>query len=132
MATDVELSKQRTLRRIAAVLGALAVVAGACAWRASSPELTTEQVADVLILGFLAALAANFEIEIRPSVSMSGHIMIAMASLVVFYEDHFFLGPLFVGAFGGLYVYHLRHREFSKVAINSAIDAICLLVAFTP
>jgi len=129
---NTEQSKRITLRRIAFPLAALAILAGVCAWRASSPEPGSGVLVDVVILGVLAALAANFEIEIRPSVSMSGHIMVAMASLVVFWEDGFFPGPLLVGAFGGLYVFHLRHREFSKIAINSAIDGICLLVAFIP
>jgi HD superfamily phosphodiesterase len=128
----VESSNQTTLRRIAALLSALASVAGFLAWRISSAQLHADVLVDVLILGGLAALAANFEIEIRPRVSMSGHIMVAMASLVVFWHHAFFPGPFFVGAFGGLYAYHLRNREFSKVLINSAIDGICLLIAFIP
>jgi hypothetical protein len=129
---ETDLSKRRALRRSAVPLGALALLAGVCAWRASSPELGSGDLVDVVILGILAALAANFEIEIRPSVSMSGHIMVCMASLVVFWEHSFFPGPLLVGAFSGLYVFHLRNREFSKIVINSAVDGICLLVAFIP
>ena len=129
---DLTTRNQRTLRRIAAALCALAIALGAVSWAISSPQVTRDSALDVMILGLLAALAANFEIEIRPRVSMSGHIMVAMASLVVCWDDRFFLGPLIVGAFGGLTAFHLRKREYSKVLINSAIDAICLLVAFIP
>jgi HD domain len=129
---DIAARNKRTLRIATASLCALAIALGVVSWAFSSPDVSRDAVLDVVILGLLAAFAANFEIEIRPRVNMSGHIMVAMASLVVCWDDRFFVGPLIVGAFSGLTAYHLRRREYSKVVLNSAIDGICLLVAFVP
>jgi HD-GYP domain-containing protein (c-di-GMP phosphodiesterase class II) len=129
---DLVARNERMLRLIAASFCALAIAIAVASWIASSPHVSRNAVLDVVVLGLLAALAANFEIEIRPRVNMSGHIMVAMASLVVCWDDRFFIGPLIVGAFSGLTAFHLQRREYSKVLLNSTIDGICLLVAFIP
>ena len=77
-------------------------------------------------LGALAALASNFEIEVESRIAISGHVMVATASLLVFYELDFLLGPLLVGLFGGLYVPHLREKKYSIIAINSGADCLAL------
>ena len=61
---------------------------------------------------------------------MSGSVMIFMASLVVFGEYGFFLGPLLVGLCCGLFdVVHLRNREWAKIAFNAAVRRLSLMLA---
>ena len=54
--------------------------------------------------------------------------MIFAASIVVFGEYSFFLGPVLVGMLvWALDVAHLRKREWDKIAFNCASDALSLL-----
>jgi hypothetical protein len=56
---ETKLSRNRTLRRIAVLLGALAVLAGICAWRASAPDLESGDLIDVVIPRHSRSVAAN-------------------------------------------------------------------------
>ena len=44
--------------------------------------------------------------------------MLCIASVVVFHGDAQYLGPLLVGAGAGLYIPHIRERQWKKVLFN--------------
>ncbi len=54
--------------------------------------------------------------------------MIFMASIVVFGEYGFFLGPAIIGLCCGMFdVVHMRKREWQKIAFNCASDSLSLM-----
>ncbi len=83
----------------------------------------------IVILGFLAVMANNLELEARSRVGLSGNAMVVTASIVVFRPSLVYVGPLLVGALSGLYFPDLRERAWYKVALNSSFDALALLAA---
>jgi hypothetical protein len=61
--------------------------------------------------------------------SMSGSIVVALASVVAFHDSAFLLGPILCGASAGLYWPHLREGAWSKIVINAATMALSALAA---
>lgn len=61
--------------------------------------------------------------------SMSGSIVVALASAIAFRESAFLLGPVLCGASAGLYWPHVRERAWSKIVTNAAIMAFSALAA---
>jgi hypothetical protein len=85
-------------------------------------------VTALVVFGLLAVAATNLDVIARASIGMSGSVMIFMASIVVFGEYGFFLGPAIVGLSCGLFdVVHLRKREWEKIAFNCASDCLSLM-----
>ena len=81
-----------------------------------------------MVFGVLAVAATNLDVIARASIGMSGSVMIFTASIVVFGEYSFFLGPALIGLCCGLFdVVHLRKREWEKIAFNCASDALSLM-----
>ena len=72
----------------------------------------------LLLLGGLMAFAENQVVVLPDQSSTSGSCMLYMAAVVVFADSSSLLGPLLVGMCGGLYLPHLRHREFAKLMFN--------------
>jgi hypothetical protein len=72
----------------------------------------------VLVFGALVAFAENRSVVVRGSTSLSASFMLTMAAIVVFHDEGAPLGPLLIGMCGGLYLPHLRQREWRKVAFN--------------
>jgi hypothetical protein len=96
----------------------------------TQPTLNHDVVVAFVEFLILAVLAANLDVVARSSFSVSGSTMILIASIVVFGEYSFFLGPALLGVCGGfLYVEHLRNREWLKIAFNCASDALSLMGA---
>jgi hypothetical protein len=62
-------------------------------------------------------------------VTMSASFMLAMAAIVVFADSGALLGPLLVGAFGGIYWPHIVEHDWRKIIENSAIFALSAFVA---
>ncbi|MGZ6965982.1 MAG: HD-GYP domain-containing protein, partial [Acidimicrobiia bacterium] len=102
--------------------GAVLVLAVLLAARGPLPEL-----APVLILGALYALAEHQVALIRSDVSVSASPMLCMAAVVVFHDQAALLGPLLVGVFGGLYWPQIRSRDWRKILFNCGM---CGLGAF--
>jgi hypothetical protein len=86
-------------------------------------------IGSVLILGALFAFAENSSVELPNRSGLSASLMLALAAVVVFYDQSPFLGPLLVGAFGCLYLPHIRDREFAKISFNLANFALSTLAA---
>src|SRR6476660_7114122 len=66
----------------------------------SQPEFTADNAIAVAVLGILALAATNFDITARDGMGVSGNAMVLFASLTVFREYGFFVGPIIVGCFG--------------------------------
>ena len=96
------------------------VVAGAAFVSAGALAVTTQlpSLVPVLVFGALVAFAENRSVVVRGNTSLSASFMLTMAAIVVFHDDGAPLGPLLIGMCGGLYVPHLRQREWRKVAFN--------------
>lgn len=61
--------------------------------------------------------------------SMSGSIVVAIASVVAFRSQAPLLGPLLCGVSAGLYWPHLRDRSWAKVIVNAASIGFSTLAA---
>ncbi len=81
------------------------------------------------VLGLFALAATNFDVTARAGMGISGNVMVLVASLVVFRDFGFFLGPVIVGCFGALDWTQLRERAWPKIAFNASADAVSLLAA---
>jgi HD-GYP domain-containing protein (c-di-GMP phosphodiesterase class II) len=91
-------------------------------------SLSSEVLVALAVFGVLAVAATNLDVIARASIGMSGSVMIFMASIVVFGEYSFFLGPALIGLLCGLFdVVHLRKHEWEKIAFNCASDALSLM-----
>jgi len=91
-------------------------------------SLSSQVVAALIVFGLLAVAATNLDVIARASIGMSGSVMIFTASIVVFGEYSFFLGPAIIGLCCGLFdVVHLRKREWEKIAFNCASDSLSLM-----
>lgn len=86
-------------------------------------------VGSVVLLAALFAFAENASVELPNKSSLSASLMIAMAAIVIFYDDAPLLGPVLVGAAGCLYLPQLRAHEWSKVAFNLGNFGISTLAA---
>jgi putative nucleotidyltransferase with HDIG domain len=103
---------------VAVVLGGLFILDG------QRPSLGR-----VAILGILFAIAENRSVELSNRSSLSASLMIAMTAIVLFNGTAPNLGPLAVGMCGGLYLPHIRKREWRKVLFNSANFGLSSLAA---
>ena len=83
----------------------------------------------LLILGTLCAFAANTSVVLPNDSAMSASFMLAIASIVVFQNQAGLLGPLIVGIAGGLYLPHLRERQWRKVLFNAGSLGLSALAA---
>lgn len=112
-------------RSTAAALGAAGCSVGVLLFLAGAQP----QWQVVLVLGGLYALAENRDVRLANGSSVSAGFMLAMAGVVVFREEAALLGPFLVGACGGLYLPHIKTRQWAKVITNSSIYALSSLAA---
>jgi hypothetical protein len=106
---------------------AVALILGAAF--VSQDSVTTEAVFAVVVLGLFALASTNFDVTARVGMGISGNIMVLIASVVVFREYAFFLGPVIVAFFGALDIAQLREHAWLKISFNAAADAISLIAA---
>jgi hypothetical protein len=83
----------------------------------------------LLTLILLMIVAEHRDRLFDDETSMSGSIVVALASIVAFRESAFLLGPILCGACAGLYWPHLRERAWAKIVINAATIAFSTLAA---
>jgi hypothetical protein len=107
-----------------AVLMVLLFAVGVLAATEPAPDAST-----LLVLVTLMVLAEHRDRLFDDETSMSGSIVVALASVVAFRESAGLLGPVLCGASAGLYWPHLRERAWSKVVINAGTMALSALVA---
>jgi hypothetical protein len=114
--------------RISVVAGCVATAGFVALAFAASPDSLTGRVAVALaVLGVLAIAATNLDVLARAGMTMSGSVMVFIASIVVFSEYSFLVGPALIGILSGLSdVVHLRQREWNKIAFNCASEGLSL------
>lgn len=83
----------------------------------------------LFIFGGLSVFAANTSVELPNGSALSASFMLCIASVVVFYGDAQYLGPLVVGAAAGIYFPHIREREWKKVLFNAGSLGLSALAA---
>jgi len=83
----------------------------------------------LVILGLLCAFAANTSVVLPNDSAMSASFMLAVSSIVVFHKDAQLLGPLLVGIAGGIYVPHIREKQWQKVLFNAGSLGLAALAA---
>ena len=115
--------------RVAVVVGCIATCGFVALAAFVAPgSLSSDVFLALAVFGVLAVAATNLDVIARASIGMSGSVMIFTASIVVFGEYSFFLGPALIGLFCGLFdVVHLRKHEWEKIAFNCASDALSLM-----
>jgi len=73
-----------------------------------------------VVLGALLVLAEHRFVLFGDETSMSGSIIVAIAAVFVFADTSPLAGPMLVASLGGLYLPHLRQRQFSLALSNAA------------
>jgi hypothetical protein len=73
-----------------------------------------------LVLGALLVLAEHRFVLFGDETSMSGSIIVAIASVFVFADTAPYAGPMLVAALGGVYLPHIRERRTSVAISNAA------------
>jgi hypothetical protein len=124
-----ERETQRLIQRTVLVLCGLTVALVAGVAVVSSNSISADSLIAVAVLGVFALAATSFDVPARAGLGMSGNVMVLVASLVVFRDYDFFLGPVIVGCCGALDWAQLRERAWQKVAFNASADALSLLAA---
>jgi hypothetical protein len=71
------------------------------------------------ILAVLVVLAEHRFVLFGDETSMSGSMIVIVASVFVFADTSPIVGPLLIASLGGLYVPHLRARAWGRLAFNS-------------
>src|SRR5262245_39619292 len=69
----------------------------------------------VLVLGCLFVFADHLDVDIGDDVGLSASLMIVIAAIVLFQDSAPALGPLLVGMFSGVYLDHVRSRDWRKI-----------------
>jgi hypothetical protein len=126
---DSDRKTQRMIRLTVLVMCGFTVALVAGIATLSDDSFTLRTAVALIVLGAFALAATNFDVTARAGLGMSGNVMVLIASLVVFRDYGFFLGPVIVGCFGALDFAQLRERAWLKVTFNGSADAISLLAA---
>jgi hypothetical protein len=113
--------------RLAYALGAAALVALTCTALVSARSFDLNDAIAVAVLGILAALATNLDVDVESKIGLSGNAMFLIAALVVFREDRQFLGVALVAILGSIDHLQVRNREHHKILINAGTDSLALL-----
>jgi HD superfamily phosphohydrolase YqeK len=121
-----EATKPRRIRIAVALVGAAALLVAAISAYLSAGNLTPQLLLAVCLFAAFAILAANLEIVVRSGFGLGGHIMILIASVVVFRQSGAFIAPVVVGACSGLNFSQIRAREWLKVTFNTAADSLAV------
>jgi hypothetical protein len=124
-----ERDTERVIQLTVLLLCGLTVALVATAVALTTSVVTTDVLVAIAVLGILALAATNFDVTARAGLGMSGNVMVLVASLVVFRDFGFFLGPVIVACFGALDWTQLRERAWQKISFNAASDALSLLAA---
>ena len=76
-------------------------------------------VTTVVVLAALWVFAEHIVVRHENGAALSGSVVVALAAVFVFRRDAPLLGPLLVGMAGGLYLPHLRERNWQLIAFNA-------------
>jgi HD domain len=118
-----------TKLRLAAAAG-LVATAGifAAIARFGAGSFSLEVLVALLVLGVLTIAATNLEVIASTNTGISGSVMILVASIIVFSDYSYYLGPALVGLLCGFVDFaHLRNREWMKISFNCASEALAML-----
>jgi hypothetical protein len=92
--------------------------------------IATYKAADwafVLVLGVLFLIAEHRDRVFIDETGLSGSIAVALCASVYLAEQDWPAGALLCCAIGGMYLPHLRERDFSKLIVNAALFGISAL-----
>src|SRR5215218_6863274 len=126
---DTQRSAHKMIQLTVLLLCGLTVALVVAAYALTTNVFTADVVMALAVLGLFALAATNFDVTARAGLGISGNVMVLVASLVVFREFGFFLGPVIVGCFGALDWTQLRERAWPKIAFNASADAVSLLTS---
>ena len=116
-AQETTASQRRHFRVLVAVLvAAWAAVVIAAVTLTPLPPLVPFAILAVLVI-----LAEHRFVLFGDETSMSGSMIVIVASVFVFADTAPLAGPVLIASLGGLYFPHLRARAWNLVAANSAI-----------
>jgi HD domain len=89
--------------------------------------VSREAIVALVVLGLLTIVAVNLEVLTRTRVGVSGSVMIQVASIVVFVDMGFLVGPVLIGLICGIVDFHLLpKREWGKIAYNAATEPLAM------
>jgi HD superfamily phosphodiesterase len=109
----------------ALVFGAALVASALTVWR--SPHIGS--VADVVLIVGLALFSGQRGVRLPNGAFASPGFMICMAGIVVFNQDHSWVGILLVGTAIGINLSSFTRRSWPWVPLNASISALAVLAA---
>jgi HD-GYP domain-containing protein (c-di-GMP phosphodiesterase class II) len=115
----------RQLRWFTAVVFAVAV--GAALFLARSEGMP--QLGALAVLGALVVLSAQLPVKLRDNAFISPGLMICMAAVVIFREQHSLLGVTLVCSLGDLRPFHLSKASWGWLPFNAGLSALAFLAA---
>ena len=87
------------------------------------------EVGAVLVLGGLVLFTAQLSVVIRDGVFVSPGLMVCMAAIVVFRDEHSLLGVLLVCSLMGLRPGHVSRASWGWLPFNAGLSALSFLAA---
>src|SRR5215218_4215498 len=126
---DTQRSAHKMIQLTVLLLCGLTVALVVAAYALTTNVFTADVVMALAVLGLFALAATNFDVTARTGLGISGNVMVLIASLVVFRDFGFFLGPVIVGCFGAFDWTQVREKAWPKIAFNASADALSLLAA---
>ncbi|MBM3693269.1 MAG: hypothetical protein FJW77_08270 [Actinobacteria bacterium] len=116
-AQETTASQRRHFRVLVAVL----VIAWAAVLAAAVVLTPLPPLVPFAFLAVLVILAEHRFVLFGDETSMSGSMIVIVASVFVFADTSPLAGPVLIASLGGIYFPHLRARAWNLVAANSAI-----------
>jgi hypothetical protein len=86
-------------------------------------------ITPLVVLIALCVFAEHMVVRHPNGAALSGSVVVALAAVFVFRRDAPLLGPLLVGLAGGLYLPHLRRRQWHLVCFNAGNFGLSTLAA---
>jgi HD-GYP domain-containing protein (c-di-GMP phosphodiesterase class II) len=128
---DANRKVERRIQTAVLSLCGLTVALIATAAGISHNAFTAEVAVATVVLAGFALAATNLDVEASSALGISGNVMVLVASLVVFRDYGYFLGPVIVACCGAVDLRQLRERSWQKITFNASADALAMLAATT-
>jgi hypothetical protein len=81
------------------------------------------------VLGALVVLTAQLPVKLRDNVFVSPGLMVCMAAVVIFRDEHSLLGVMLVCCLGDLRPFHITKASWGWLPFNAGLSALAFLAA---
>jgi hypothetical protein len=117
----------RRVHPLVVVAGAVAVACAVVSATVSLDRMSLGDVAAMLLFSGLVVGSVHLDVIVRPNMSISGHVIVLTAALVVFGEGHLYFAIAVVAASNALYLPLWRQRKWDAIIMDASTDSMGLL-----